>query len=198
MYCIVLFFQMTLLIFEGIIVFSPQSSFLHQYSRLVKANVHGYIMVAALLCTLGGFSVIYYNKELNNKPHFQSWHGLVGVITVSYICLQVFGGVWIKKHNWTKKIINSRLADLKLYHATSGLLAFTLISISLLLAMWTDWFSGITTGTTWYACLACLSCMAMTVMIQITNEYLPQSKVVQSSPTSKRNTQNSKKSKKGK
>ena len=74
---------------------------------------------------------------------------------------------------------------MKLYHATSGLLAFTSISITVYLALFSTWFSSVATGTTWFACVACLSCMALTVMMQVTSNYLPQTRKVSQTVNSK-------------
>ncbi|KAK3101408.1 hypothetical protein FSP39_003348 [Pinctada imbricata] len=177
---------MVLFMYEAILVFSRESSLLIKYSHVTKANIHGYMMAGASLCASGGFAAIFYNKERNNKSHFTTWHGVVGVATLVFICLQSVGGLCLKYNSILRKFA-IRLIDMKLYHATSGLcygktkiihdpqqlVVFTCVVISILLAMFSDWFNSITGWTSWYACFMCLSVLAMMVMQQITNTYMP-------------------------
>ena len=166
---------MVFLMFEAILVFSPQSSLIEKYSHVTKANIHGYMMAAASLSAAGGFVSIYLNKEQNNKNHFTTWHAWVGVITLVCISLQLLGGLCLKYNSILRKLA-IRLVDMKLYHATAGLVTFTFVSISILLGMYSNWFTRVTGGTTWYGCMACLACIAMMVMQQITTKYMPQAR----------------------
>lgn len=188
--------QMGLLMFEAITVFSPSSSLIPSWQRSTKANIHGYMMVASLFSAIAGFIIIYYNKEINNKEHFTTWHGTMGLVTVLWVCVQCFGGVLLKYHN----LVSSwkiRLADMKLYHATSGLCAFTLVSVTLVMALFSDWFSNAAAGTTWWGVFATLACLSLMVMQQITTAYLPQSRIVKPKPiTSKQGKRKEKKKEK--
>ncbi len=61
---------------QAILVFSLESSLLRKASRVVKVNTHAVGMFLSLLCALIGTYIIWYNKEINEKPHMTSWHGL--------------------------------------------------------------------------------------------------------------------------
>lgn len=165
---------MMFFMFEGIMLFNQQSSLVPKLNHLTKGTIHGFFMFSGTLCAALGFTAIYVNKEQNNKLHFQTWHAWAGVATLVYITVQTVAGIFLKYHNIFK--IPIKLKDMKLYHATSGLLAFTLVSITVYLALFSSWFSSVATGTTWFAAVACLSCMALTVMMQVTTNYLPQAK----------------------
>ncbi len=80
---------------EAILVFSPESSLIGQSNRATKVNYHGYMLFCALLSALGGFAVIYTNKNRHGASHFTSWHGLVGLITVGYTTAQVCAGIFL-------------------------------------------------------------------------------------------------------
>ena len=58
---------------------------------LVKWRIyfHGYLEAGAFTATAIGFWAIYNNKELLAKPHFATWHGLVGLIVTFAFGLQV-------------------------------------------------------------------------------------------------------------
>lgn len=165
---------MMFLMFEAILLFNQQSSFFLSWDRVIRGTIHGYVMFTGVVCAVGGFLAVYINKNRNDKPHFQTWHSWFGAATLAYISLQVIGGISLKYHNLFR--IPIKLVDMKLYHATSGLVAFTLVSTTVYLALFSTWFSSVAVGTTWFACAACLSCIALTVMIQITTNYMPLTK----------------------
>ena len=81
------------------------------------------------------------------------------------------------KYEFLRSLIKIRLADLKLYHATSGLIAFTLVTFTLMLAMYSTWFTSNVNEILWYACVMAISFMAVIIMNQITTEYLPKSRI---------------------
>ena len=169
-------FQFITFMFEGLLVFNQESSLLLNASRQTKVLVHWVLQATAVTCAGLGFIVIFYNKYLRDKPHFTTWHGLFGVITVCYIMLQSVGGSFVK-YEFLRSLIKIRLADLKLYHATSGLIAFTLVTVTLMLAFYSNWFTTNVNEILWYACLGSVSFMAVIIMNQITSEYLPKSRV---------------------
>ncbi|XP_069141907.1 transmembrane reductase CYB561D2-like [Argopecten irradians] len=166
-----------LLMFEAIVVFSRESSLFQSRTHATKSEIHAWVMGVAATCASCGFASIYINKDLNQRSHFTTWHGFIGVLTLSYVLLQMTGGVLLKYSGILQSLnIHIRRVDMKLYHATSGLVLFTAISVTLILAFWSDWFVSHTNVYTWYACFMALTCISMIVMQQITTAYLPQSR----------------------
>uniref|UniRef100_A0A0B7AGH3 ascorbate ferrireductase (transmembrane) n=2 Tax=Arion vulgaris TaxID=1028688 RepID=A0A0B7AGH3_9EUPU len=163
----------SLLMVEGIVIFSKSSSLFPNMSRPTKASIHYLLMGGGVSCMIAGLVAIYLNKEQAGKPHFKSWHGLLGVITVGYACAQSSGGALAKYHKYVGPIIKIRLADLKLYHATSGLLAYLLVTVTLLLSLQTSWALTSIHWALWYASFASVCASAMVVMTHITTTYLP-------------------------
>ncbi|XP_033115447.1 cytochrome b561 domain-containing protein 2-like [Anneissia japonica] len=159
------------LMFEAVIFFSPESSLLPQASRKVKTSYHWITNTSALIAAAVGFTVIVVNKAINDKPHFKSWHGFLGLITLIYSVVQATGGVPILYHKFFAG--RFKLGDLKLYHATSGLILFCLVYATLVLALYSNWFTGKVTGIWWYVALGCPAWLALVVMNQVTSEYLP-------------------------
>jgi len=102
---------------------------------------------------VAGFVVIYYNKLANNKPHFISWHGLLGVITIIYMVLQCSGGLNLLYPQTAVRFF--RLVSLKQLHATSALLLFSLAVAALVTGMLSRWFVAAVTGTSWYMSVVC-------------------------------------------
>ena len=70
------------------------------------------------------------------------------------------------------------LWQVKQMHATSGLILYILVSTSLVLGMFSTWFTKNVTGTSWYMCIACPIILVLVAMQQITSHYLPKRRVV--------------------
>ncbi|XP_075040245.1 transmembrane reductase CYB561D2 [Mixophyes fleayi] len=163
--CLAFSFFMT----EAILVFSPDSSLLRSFSRKARVRAHWLLQLLSVLCALLGVGIIYYNKVLQGKPHFSTWHGLVGLLTVVWALIQNVGGITLL---YPKLVQRWTLATRKLYHATSGLLGYLLGCVSLLLGMCSLWFSASVGSITWYLCALCPVITGLVVMGQVSNAYL--------------------------
>ena len=167
---VVLVFQFGFLLSEAILIFSPQISILASGTRKTRVFVHWAGAVAALICVVVGLATVWWNKELRNKSHATTWHGIVGYATVAYLGMQCCAGTMVKYPSIVKNMV--RFADLKMYHATSGLALFTLGCVSLVLGMYSNYFNRLVTGTVWYACVGCVAFLALTMTKQVTSAYL--------------------------
>ncbi|ELU10402.1 hypothetical protein CAPTEDRAFT_172634 [Capitella teleta] len=161
-----------LLLSEAILVFSPQSSLLGKAPRSQKTKVHWITMLVALVCGAAGSFVIWYNKELNDKPHLVTWHGQVGAITMGYVAVQCVAGSAQLYPQMAMKYV--KLAQLKIMHATSGLCLLLLATVSLVLGMYSNFFVSQVTGTSWYACMMCPLMLLLIITNQIKSNYLAQ------------------------
>lgn len=106
---------------------------------------------------------------MNNKSHFVSWHGVLGVITVMYTVLQCCGGLNLLYPQVTARFM--RLVSLKQLHATSALLLFTLAVVSLITGMLSRWFAAAVTGTSWYMCAVCPMLILTMLASQVNSVY---------------------------
>ncbi|XP_010288230.1 PREDICTED: cytochrome b561 domain-containing protein 2, partial [Phaethon lepturus] len=161
--------QFSFLMTEALLIFSPETSVLRAFSRKVKVRVHWALQLLALLCALLGLGIITYNKHLNGKAHFVTWHGLTGLLTVMYAGGQCVGGVLLL---YPKLMKNWTLAKLKLYHATSGLVGYLLGCASLMLGMCSLWFTALVTSVAWYLAMLCPLLTSLVIMNQVSNAYL--------------------------
>ncbi|XP_074646144.1 transmembrane reductase CYB561D2-like isoform X2 [Tubulanus polymorphus] len=152
------------------------SSLLKKAARSLKVRVHWILMLIAACSAVAGFSVIFYNKILNDKLHFVTWHGILGLMTVSYICFQCMAGTGLLYHSLVQKFINLKLGDMKLYHATSGTLMFFLASVTLVTGMFSNWFVKNVTGTSWYMCVFSPLLLALIVTLQVSQQYVARSR----------------------
>ncbi|NWV26253.1 C56D2 protein, partial [Origma solitaria] len=154
---------------EALLIFSPETSLLRSFSRKVRVRAHWALQLLALLCALLGLGIITYNKHLNGKGHFVTWHGLTGLLAVLYTGGQCAGGVLLL---YPKLMKNWTLAKLKLYHATSGLVGYLLGCASLMLGMCSLWFTTTVTGASWYLAMLCPVVTSLVIMNQVSNAYL--------------------------
>ncbi|XP_017580292.1 cytochrome b561 domain-containing protein 2 [Pygocentrus nattereri] len=154
---------------EAVLLFSPHSSPVAKLKHPTKARLHWILQCLSACCAAVGLGAIFYNKHLNGKPHFASWHGLIGVITVGVVVIQSVGALPLLYHKLAK---GWSLAKLKRYHAASGLLTYLLGSASLLLGTCSAWFTGSVSGYVWYLAAFCPTLSALVVMSQVTNAYM--------------------------
>ncbi|NWI44218.1 C56D2 protein, partial [Picathartes gymnocephalus] len=161
--------QFSFLMTEALLIFSPETSLLRSFSRKVRVRAHWALQLLALLCALLGLGIITYNKHLNGKGHFVTWHGLTGLLAVLYAAGQCAGGVLLL---YPKLMKNWTLAKLKLYHATSGLVGYLLGCASLMLGMCSLWFTTTVTGASWYLAMLCPLVTSLVIMNQVSNAYL--------------------------
>ena len=130
------------------------------------------LQLSAVAFAIAGFVIIVVNKVQNDRDHFTTWHGCFGLITVIYVVIQASCGVFLlypqiaKKWNW-------KLMQLKVYHATFGLLGYTLVCGTIALALFSSFITSTVTGLAWAFCLSCPACCALLIMNQVTNAYLP-------------------------
>ncbi|XP_061908016.1 transmembrane reductase CYB561D2-like isoform X1 [Entelurus aequoreus] len=154
---------------EAILVFSPHGSPMRRFSHKVKVRVHWLLQCACLLCAVLGLAAILYNKHLQGKPHFTSWHGLIGLLTVCAVGVQSAAALPLVYHSLAK---GWSLAKLKRYHAASGLVAYLLGAVSLLLGMSSVWFTASVSDGVWYLVALCPTLCGLIVMNQVTSAYV--------------------------
>lgn len=154
---------------EAILLFSPHSSPMKSLPHKSKGRVHWVLQCLCVSCAVLGLAAISYNKHLNGKPHFTSWHGLLGLITVCVVGVQSIAAVPLIYHSLAK---GWSLAKLKRYHAASGLVTFLLGSASLLLGLCSAWFTAAVGDYTWYLSAACPALTALVIMNQVSSAYI--------------------------
>ncbi|KAI0080601.1 hypothetical protein K474DRAFT_1589520, partial [Panus rudis PR-1116 ss-1] len=89
-----------------------------------------------------GTSAIYYNKVRGGHPHFTTWHGFFGIVTVCLSVVQVIlggGSVWFDGKLFGG---NPRAKLIWKYHRALGYVVFPLYLLSAYLGgAWSNWAS---------------------------------------------------------
>ncbi|XP_029631974.1 transmembrane reductase CYB561D2 [Salmo trutta] len=160
---------------EAVLLFSPHCSPIRKLSHKTKGRFHWILQCLCASCATLGLAVIFYNKHLNGKPHFASWHGLVGLGTLCVVGVQSLAALPLLYHSLAK---GWSLAKLKRYHAASGLVTYLLGSVSLLLGICSVWFTGAVGGYTWYLAALCPALSTLVIMSQVSNTYMAKKRLV--------------------
>ncbi|PFX16373.1 cytochrome b561 domain-containing protein 2-like [Stylophora pistillata] len=158
------------LMIEAILMFSPQSSLIASVPRATKVRLHWILQTSAVIAALGGFAAIYYNKNIYNKLHFQSWHGCLGLCTVIVICLQSLQGVGVL---YSKLPLASMLKprQLKQLHAMCGSLVYLFSCVTLCLGFYSNWFVKNTNIYVQGGSVISAICLSSIVIGQVYTEY---------------------------
>jgi len=159
-----------LLSLQAIVLFSPESTLFPTTPRADKVQLHWILNTFGVASAAFGFFSIYVNKELNQRKHFVSWHAKFGLATFVSVWCVVLGGV-VAKYNQTFKRW-ARPVNLKLYHATAGMLVFTLAMATIMLACYSNWFKNRVKGWAWRVAFGCPLVLAVCVMRQVTQNYM--------------------------
>lgn len=163
-------------------VFNRESSLFLNAARETKVLAHHCLQVFAIVSSLLGFAAIYVNKTRHDKPHFTTWHGLLGIITICAIPMAALGGNIVKYKGLRDMLkVKQSLGELKIMHATGGLVIFTLVMTTMMLGLYSEWYTSQVDGIFWYLSMLCVSFMAMVVMNQVVTEYLPRTRGQRSS-----------------
>ncbi|KAI1890320.1 hypothetical protein AGOR_G00152520 [Albula goreensis] len=156
---------------EALLLFSPAASPLRSLPHKTKVRWHWVLQCLCAGSAGLGLASISYNKHLNGKPHFSTWHGLTGLVSVGVLALQSTGAVPLLYPALAKRLGLS-LAKLKRYHAAAGLVSYLLGSASLLLGMASLWFTASVRGAAWYLAAVGPVLCALVIMNQVTRSYM--------------------------
>ncbi|KAG7494816.1 cytochrome b561 domain-containing protein 2 [Solea senegalensis] len=154
---------------EAILVFSPHGSPIKSLPHKVKGRIHWVLQSLCEACAVLGLGTIVFNKHLNGKHHFTSWHGLLGLLTMCVVGLQSLAALPLMYHSLVK---GWSLAKLKRYHATSGLVTYLLGCVTVLLGLCSAWFTALVGEYTWYLSVLCPVVSALIIMNQVTSAYV--------------------------
>lgn len=134
-------FQMLFLANELVMIFSPYWSLLpKRFQKQLFMDFHTYGQVVAFIGYSIGFAAIYINKEDNEKPHFKSWHGLLGLIQAIIITIQLSLGSLAKYARYIPLKLN--VGKIKGFHNLLGAVAILFTSLNMITACFTNFFSS--------------------------------------------------------
>ncbi|XP_077429466.1 putative transmembrane reductase CYB561D1 isoform X1 [Vanacampus margaritifer] len=168
-------FAYCLCLTEGILIFSSDLSLCCCKPRKYKVRLHWLCQILALMVATTGLGFIVASKNLSDSAHLATWHSRLGVCTLAASALQAACGVCVV----FPKLLRLSMPPprLKLYHVTCGLVVYLLATLTIMAAMFSDWYQAIIKGLAWWATFLMPVFPALVVMNQITKSYLPHKKI---------------------
>lgn len=103
--------------------------------KTMGGQVHGILNSISIMCFLAAFTLIYYNKQVNNANHITTWHALFGIATYVLLIGAFFVGMaqfWFPEEVFGS--VNKAKAFYK-YHRLTGYVILALASATTLLAL---------------------------------------------------------------
>jgi len=162
-----------LFMFEAILIFSPHSSLVKSLDRKTKSWYHFYLQIAAVVCIELGFAAIYFNKNINNKPHFVSWHGIAGLTATIMATFQIFAGLSLLYNKvYILNPAGTSLATRKKMHAMFGCFVFLSGFLAMFLSLYSTFVLKNTGELTWYLLLALVTVLSSVVVNQVADVYI--------------------------
>lgn len=158
---------------EAILLFSPEHSLFSSCSRTARVGLHWAGQTLALLAAALGLGFIVASRTRSELPHLASWHSWAGALALLATAGQALGGLCLL---FPRAARVSRVARLKLYHLTGGLVVYLLATVAVCLGLCSVWFQAQIQGAAWYLCLALPLYPALVIMHQISSSYLPRKK----------------------
>ncbi|KAK1799959.1 hypothetical protein P4O66_006486 [Electrophorus voltai] len=160
---------------EGILLFSAEGTPCCFKSRKGKIRVHWVLQALMLVATCTGLAFMVASKNVSERPHLATWHSVLGMTTLAATLLQAACGTCLL----LPKLLGAPLLPrIRLYHATCGLVAYLLATVTVMASMFTDWFQATVKGAMWYGFVLLPLFPALVVMNHVTNTFLPKKKLM--------------------
>lgn len=129
---------------NAILAYSNNYYLTYKLPYTSRVTLHWMLQVAAGTCILIAFLCIYFHKVNNNFPHFKTWHGYLGLITVILSAGASSGGILAKYSFQTRKLLKP--VYIKVIHASFGSIAYILAITNICLGLNSDWFNSQANG----------------------------------------------------
>lgn len=149
---------------EAILCFNNQNALTSNLSHKNKITLHWILQTVAVILVAIGYTAIFVNKSLHNKPHFHSYHAIFGTTAVVTLALTIGGGITAKYNLILKGYVKP--VYVKIGHSIGGLASYALGLFTIILGLYTHWFHR--NSTTWsiYVCLIVILYVMLTVVLK--------------------------------
>nr|XP_027219248.1 cytochrome b561 domain-containing protein 2-like [Penaeus vannamei] len=154
---------------EALLIFS-KSGLAAGALHSTRVTIHWIILLLTAVCHSLGFAAIYFNKELNEKPHFTSWHGRIGLLASVFLVIQLSVGVFAKYPKLLKMFMHAR--SVKANHAVVGMLTFSLGMVATLLGFWSTWFANNSSARVSYGFVGFHAILLVVIVQKVLKKYV--------------------------
>ncbi|XP_058837924.1 transmembrane reductase CYB561D2-like isoform X2 [Topomyia yanbarensis] len=159
------FMSMGYFIFMSQAVLTLSGGNLLTYKRHHKTRIfiHWLLQAVAGILISVAFVCIFLNKVRMGKAHFQTTHGLFGLVTVIATFISIGGGVFTKYGFQMRQLVRPIYS--KIGHAIAGTITYVLSMITISLGVYSAWFQEDNNGQVRLALLVGIIAVALYVII---------------------------------
>lgn len=123
---------------QAVLTLSGANLLTYQRHHKTRVLIHWLLQaVAGVLITIA-FVCIVLNKIRMGKAHFQTTHGLFGLITVILTLVSICGGVFTKYGYQLRSVVRPIYS--KIMHGVAGTVTYILGSVTIGLGIYSRWF----------------------------------------------------------
>lgn len=127
-----------ILMSQAVLTISGTNFFTHRCNHRTKVFIHWLLQaVAGILITIAAVC-IFLNKIRMGKPHFQTLHGIFGLVTVCLTLISISGGVVTKYAFQLRQYMRPIYS--KLIHGIGGTIAYLFGVATIGLGVYSKWF----------------------------------------------------------
>ncbi|CAH8436655.1 unnamed protein product [Dicrocoelium dendriticum] len=118
---------------------SPPKNFFTIHPLLASTKWHWIVQSISIVLLYTAVAAVYLNKIQGGKPHFTTWHGCCGLLSVLFATTQILAGFWL---DWSLWPIRRWLSFCKarLSHMYSAVCLLIMTSITAVLGLQSQWF----------------------------------------------------------
>uniref|UniRef100_A0A182XGU1 ascorbate ferrireductase (transmembrane) n=1 Tax=Anopheles quadriannulatus TaxID=34691 RepID=A0A182XGU1_ANOQN len=127
-----------ILMSQAVLTMSGANYFTHRCQHRTKVFLHWLLQaVAGVLISIASVC-IFLNKVRLGKPHFQTLHGIFGLVTVCLTLVSIAGGVTTKYAFQLRHYMRPIYS--KLGHGIVGTVSYLLATVTISLGVYSRWF----------------------------------------------------------
>lgn len=123
---------------QAVLTLSGANLLTYQRHHKTRVLVHWLLQAVAGVLITVAFVCIVLNKIRMGKAHFQTTHGLFGLITVILTLVSIGGGVFTKYGYQLRSVVRPIYS--KIMHGVAGTVTYILGSVTIGLGIYSRWF----------------------------------------------------------
>lgn len=126
-------FQYLLIMSHAILCMADNNFLTHSFNYQQRVTIHWVLQTSALILITIAQTCIFLNKNRMNKSHYQSTHGIFGLITYLMTVAATLGGV-LTKYSFNLRTLVKPVV-IKISHSFAGLVVYILAMITICLGV---------------------------------------------------------------
>ncbi|XP_055594486.1 probable transmembrane reductase CYB561D1 [Uranotaenia lowii] len=152
-----------ILMSQAVLTLSGANILTYKKHHKTRVFIHWLLQALAGILITVAFVCIVLNKIRMDKPHFQTWHGLLGLITVILTLASIGGGVFTKYGFQLRHLMRPIYS--KIVHGIAGTITYVMGSVTIGFGIYSRWFQEDNDSQTRLALLLGLIAVSLYIII---------------------------------